>query len=581
MNPNTDEIMLTPGFERHSSCFKNYMVRFLFQVPSPENQTDLEKFMDSFQPKLVEMFRNIFKVMWQFKFLLNFHIELEQDKKDSPLTVVHHFSTQPIILTNMGLVDHRIDVAEAQIQSSLDHFQEHGSAWKVKAIHQLDLHVVVYRPIYGGHTIPMGKFLSSKKGAILNIQSPDEKCFLYSVLACIHPDIEFPEKFQSYEPFVEEIDWCEYPMPLTSIPKFERLNDIKVLLFGYENGVVFPLFNSEKKAEREVMILLVNDKHFCPILDFNRLLGSNGRPSHFCRYCCQNIFTPGKLETHMEYCKHRKFQRTLMPKPDKAELEFKNIKHMLMAPFTVFADFECLLSPISSAKPDPAGSYTHKYQKHEPSGMAWVMVSAMGEVIDSRVYRGPDCVDVFLTDMENKSAWQREKMDKPLALVLNKLEQNHYDTTDICHICSKVITSDKVRDHDHIFSNSGPFGGCYRGPAHDDCNKRLRLKPDLPVFLHNARNYDQHLIVHALPRFDPKKINVLAQTSERYLCITIDNIIIKDSFCFLSESLDKLAARLENFQILPQMFERNLDLLKKKGVFFYKSKFLSNSASYV
>ena len=49
----------------------------------------------------------------------------------------------------------------------------------------------------------------------------------------------------------------------------------------------------------------------------------------------------------------------------------------------------------------------------------------------------------------------------------------------------------KVADHDHVT-------GKYLGAAHDECNRKRRVVYDIPVFFHNFRGYDSHLIVTAL-----------------------------------------------------------------------------------
>ena len=53
------------------------------------------------------------------------------------------------------------------------------------------------------------------------------------------------------------------------------------------------------------------------------------------------------------------------------------------------------------------------------------------------------------------------------------------------------MNKDKVIDHDHIT-------GKYRGAAHSSCNLKLRIDHDkikIPVFFHNLRGYDAHLIM--------------------------------------------------------------------------------------
>ena len=63
----------------------------------------------------------------------------------------------------------------------------------------------------------------------------------------------------------------------------------------------------------------------------------------------------------------------------------------------------------------------------------------------------------------------------------------------------------------------------------------------IPVFLHNLKNYDAHLIIEKAHKLaEETKIDVIAQNSERSITFGFRHLWFKDSFSFLSSSLDKL-----------------------------------------
>ena len=55
----------------------------------------------------------------------------------------------------------------------------------------------------------------------------------------------------------------------------------------------------------------------------------------------------------------------------------------------------------------------------------------------------------------------------------------------------------KVRDHCHIT-------GKYRGSAHRDCNIKVKFNHKTPIVFQNLKNYDSHLIMQELSKFDLK-----------------------------------------------------------------------------
>ena len=85
------------------------------------------------------------------------------------------------------------------------------------------------------------------------------------------------------------------------------------------------------------------------------------------------------------------------------------------------------------------------------------------------------------------------------------------------------------------------FTGKCRGAALWDCNiSVVSLNYKHPVVFHNLKNYDVHLIMQELGKFD-FKINVMPDGLKKYTCFNLDNkLVFIDSFQFLSSLLDIL-----------------------------------------
>ena len=84
-------------------------------------------------------------------------------------------------------------------------------------------------------------------------------------------------------------------MALRDIPKFERLNNVSVSVYAYQEGqegFIYPSKVSKEVNERHVNILLIADddtNHYCFIKDFDKLVGSQpssaNHKTYFCRFC--------------------------------------------------------------------------------------------------------------------------------------------------------------------------------------------------------------------------------------------------------------------------------------------------------
>ena len=146
---------------------------------------------------------------------------------------------------------------------------------------------------------------------------------------------------------------------------------------------------------------------------------------------------------------------------------------------------------------------------------------------------------------------------------MTKEDNEDFENSNKCWICDNtyVDCDVKVRYHCHIT-------GKYRGSAHIDCNINVKLNHKIPVLFHNLKNYDSHLIMQELGKFN-LKINVIHNGLEKYMSFSINNkLSFIDSFQFLSSSLDSLVKNLgkDDFKYLSQEFDNNaLDLVKQKG----------------
>ncbi|XP_025018370.1 uncharacterized protein LOC112539813 [Tetranychus urticae] len=145
--------------------------------------------------------------------------------------------------------------------------------------------------------------------------------------------------------------------------------------------------------------------------------------------------------------------------------------------------------------------------------------------------------------------------------------RNFKDAID-CHICSKPLGTNRVRDHDHLT-------GVYRGAAHQNCNLEYRIPEQYPVVFHNLKNFDGHIIINALDtNFCKSEPVIIPHTIEKYIGFFLGKFKFMDSFAFLSSSLDNLAANVPTDKkdyYLKQVFgDIDTSLLLRKSALPYE-----------
>ena len=167
---------------------------------------------------------------------------------------------------------------------------------------------------------------------------------------------------------------------------------------------------------------------------------------------------------------------------------------------------------------------------------------------------------------------------------MTEVDDQHFKTMDGCHICGEKYTDKDVHVKDHSHTT-----GKFRGSAHQECNLKLRIKPEdnkIPVIFHNLRGYDSHFIMQQIgeiakkPAYTNKKgekqdlnINAIPNNMEKYMAFILGNhLTFIDSFQFMSSSLDRLVSNLPKDDLIytSQVFKgKRLNLMSQKGVYPY------------
>ena len=104
-------------------------------------------------------------------------------------------------------------------------------------------------------------------------------------------------------------------------------------------------------------------------------------------------------------------------------------------------------------------------------------------------------------------------------LGITKMDNENFENSTKCWICDNDYTDNDVKVRDHCL-----ITGKYRGSAHKDCNIKVKLNHKIPDVFHNLKNYDSHLIMQKLSKFN-FKINVIPNGLEKHMSFSINKNI--------------------------------------------------------
>ena len=149
--------------------------------------------------------------------------------------------------------------------------------------------------------------LRSPRKGLINIKNKNQKCF-YGVMLdklILQKDIQ-KELKKLTKRVAQKLDYdeIEFPVQEKDLNKVECKNNIWINVFGYENGMVFPIYVSDQKFETAIdLLFLIDDdqSHYVYIKDFDRFAfhkTKNKNQKWFCRSCFQCFSRENMLIKH-------------------------------------------------------------------------------------------------------------------------------------------------------------------------------------------------------------------------------------------------------------------------------------------
>ena len=529
------------------------------------------------------------------KFQLKLRADFFSISTPSKITAEPPFflSEMVVLLASTNILE-VLDILYPAFLHQLDNYEGRDSGWALLSLVSLQLDIIKFIPLRGSSWFATEDEIEKRK-ATLNIRNMDNKCFLDVVLAAVHPVAQNKNLSSNYRKYEHELnmDGIEYPVSLNDIDKFERQNpQYSINVFGYtderyhipqakrknnkKNGknnkkekmkVIFPLRISEKKKERHVNMLYwqnaAGETHYLLITSMSRLLSkqfSRHKCAKFiCDRCLHACTSPEVLERHEKSCKLQRPQLTIMP--DKGEiLEFKEFRHQFKLPFSIYADCETIQENEKTVHPSMEKSSTTKTANQIPASVCYKVVSTDPTYYSApRLFRGKDCIVQFLDALKHDISKIKEHLKRTLEMNLTEEENATFLASTKCHICGDGEKSNDpfVRDHCHLT-------GRFRGAAHNSCNLNYGLCPDkvkIPVFFHNLRGFDSHLILKYVKPKQHGSIKCIPKNGEQVISMSIGSAVFKDSAAFLSGSLEKLIESLpKNHMILTRQFLEQMEL---------------------
>ena len=177
--------------------------------------------------------------------------------------IVAYFQTPSIVVSPVFAID--LNAAMEHFKQRVDEFTKLGSGYILEYVDQLSVSFVKFRLLdQAGSYVPAPTWIKNKC-AIVNVKNHnDQKCFVWSILSCLHPTSYHPDRLQNYAQLPQyeknlHLDGLTFPLLVKDIPKFENQIAIHCIATDKDRSFSILYLSPHTHERRHTITLLLLD----------------------------------------------------------------------------------------------------------------------------------------------------------------------------------------------------------------------------------------------------------------------------------------------------------------------------------
>ena len=242
-----------------------------YEIELQDNSNPLNHFTKT-RPQTESHLEDLLKTMKGFKFIET--LEVEKDTIDSKtgkrvsIYKTAFFNGKAKTITKVDDIEPELNMSRQEILNVIDKWVSEGSGWVIDQIDSHYLNVTLYKPLNGSSYIKLPAKLGNSRKGLINLKNEDNECFRWCHIRHLNPQMKDPQRIKKDDKKkVNELnyDGVEFPVSQRHYNKVEKQNNIRINVFGYEDGQPFPINISKETFEDQMNLLLITKdekKHY-------------------------------------------------------------------------------------------------------------------------------------------------------------------------------------------------------------------------------------------------------------------------------------------------------------------------------
>ena len=209
---------------------------------------------------------SLLKDMKGFKFIETLEVTFEKETIDSKtgkrvsIYKTVFFNGKAKTITKANDIESELSMSRQEILNTIDKWVSEGSGWVIDRIDSHYINITLHKPLNGSSYIELPTELRNSKKVLINMKNKDEECFRWCHIRHLNPQIKYPERIKKEDKkMINELnyDCIDFPLSQKHYNKVEKQNNIRINVFGYENGQPFPIYISKETFKDQMNLSLI------------------------------------------------------------------------------------------------------------------------------------------------------------------------------------------------------------------------------------------------------------------------------------------------------------------------------------